>query len=34
VINGGGIMEQGTPKQLLEKKGAYYDLYMAAFAEL
>lgn len=33
-INGGGIMEQGTPKQLLEKKGAYYDLYMAAFAEL
>lgn len=34
VINGGGIMEQGTPKQLLEKQGAYYDLYMAAFAEL
>lgn len=34
VINGGGIMEQGTPKQLLEKKAAYYDLYMAAFAEL
>lgn len=34
VINGGGIMEQGTPKQLLEKKGAYYDLYKAAFAEL
>ena len=34
VINGGGIMEQGTPNQLLEKKGAYYDLYMAAFAEL
>ena len=34
VINGGGIMEQGTPKQLLEMKGAYYDLYMAAFAEL
>ena len=34
VINGGGIMEQGTPKQLLEKKGAYYDLYVAAFAEL
>ena len=34
VINGGGIMEQGTPKQLLEKKGAYYNLYMAAFAEL
>lgn len=34
VINGGGIMEQGTPKQLLEKEGAYYDLYMAAFAEL
>ncbi len=34
VINGGGIMEQGAPKQLLEKKGAYYDLYMAAFAEL
>ena len=34
VINGGGIMEQGTSRELLEKKGAYYDLYMAAFAEL
>ncbi len=34
VINNGGIMEQGTPAELLEKKGAYYDLYMAQFAEL
>ncbi len=34
VINNGGIMEQGTPAELLAKKGAYYDLYMAQFAEL
>ncbi len=34
VINHGGIAEQGTPKELLEKKGAYYDLYMAQFAAL
>lgn len=32
VINDGGIMEQGTPKELMAKKGAYYDLYMAQFA--
>ncbi len=29
VINGGGIEEAGTPKELMEKKGAYYRLYMA-----
>lgn len=34
VINDGGIAEQGTPKELLEKKGAYYDLYMAQFAAI
>lgn len=34
VINDGGIAEQGTPSQLLEKKGAYYDLYMAQFAAI
>lgn len=34
VINGGGIAEQGTPAELLEKKGAYYDLYMAQFAAI
>lgn len=32
VINNGGIEEQGTPQQLLEQKGKYYDLYMAQFA--
>lgn len=32
VIDKGGILEQGTAKELLKKKGAYYDLYMAQFA--
>ncbi len=32
VIDEGGIMEQGTAKELLARKGAYYDLYMAQFA--
>lgn len=32
VINDGGIEERGTPQQLLEQKGKYYDLYMAQFA--
>lgn len=31
VINNGGIMEQGSPSELMEKKGAYYNLYMAQF---
>jgi ATP-binding cassette, subfamily B, multidrug efflux pump len=31
VIDNGGIEEQGTPKELLEKKGAYYNLYTAQF---
>ncbi len=31
VIDGGGILEQGSPKELMEKKGAYYQLYMAQF---
>ncbi len=34
VINDGGIEEQGTPQQLLEQKGKYYDLYMAQFAAI
>ena len=32
VIDKGGILEQGSPKELMEKKGAYYKLYMAQFA--
>ena len=34
VINDGGIVEQGSPKELMEKKGAYYNLYMAQFADV
>lgn len=29
VIDRGGIIEQGSPKELMESKGAYYRLYMA-----
>ncbi len=32
VIDEGGIMEQGTSKELLALKGAYYNLYMAQFS--
>ena len=32
VIDQGGILEQGTAAELIQKKGAYYDLYMAQFA--
>ncbi len=31
-IDGKGIVESGTAKELIEKKGAYYELYMAQFA--
>ena len=34
VINNGGILEQGSPKELMEKKGAYYNLYMAQFGDV
>ncbi|MBR2401212.1 MAG: ABC transporter ATP-binding protein [Lachnospiraceae bacterium] len=34
VIDKGGILEQGSPKELMEKKGAYYNLYMAQFADV
>lgn len=34
VIDKGGIIEQGTAKELLEKKGEYYKLYMAQFKNL
>ena len=34
VIDKGCILEQGSPAELMEKKGAYYKLYMAQFAEL
>ncbi len=32
VINGGGIAESGSHDELMAKRGAYYDLYMAQFA--
>lgn len=32
VINDGEIVERGTHKELLEKKGFYYNLYMSQFA--
>ncbi len=31
VIDQGGIIEQGTPTELLEKKGVYHALYMSQF---
>ena len=31
VIDQGGILESGSAKELLAKKGAYYHLYMAQF---
>jgi len=34
VIDQGGILEQGTPAELMQQKGAYYNLYMAQFAGL
>jgi len=34
VIDKGGILEQGSPKELMEKQGAYYSLYMAQFADV
>ena len=32
VIDDGHIIEQGSAKELMELKGAYYKLYMAQFA--
>lgn len=32
VVDQGGILEQGTPAELMAVKGAYYHLYMAQFA--
>lgn len=34
VIDGGGIVESGSPRELLAKKGQYYRLYMAQFEEI
>jgi ATP-binding cassette subfamily B protein len=34
VIDKGDILEQGSSTELLEKKGLYYDLYMAQFKNL
>lgn len=34
VIDKGGIVEEGNAKELLAKKGAYYDLYMAQFKNI
>ena len=31
VLNEGKIIEEGSHEELLEKKGAYYALYMAQF---
>ena len=31
VVDNGKIIEEGNHRQLLEKKGAYYNLYMAQF---
>jgi len=33
-LQNGGIVEQGSPKELMEKKGAYYNLYMAQFGDV
>lgn len=33
VIDQGGILEQGSPAELMEKKGAYYNLYMSQYAD-
>lgn len=34
VIDKGGILEQGSPAELMSQKGAYHNLYMAQFAGL
>lgn len=34
VIDKGGILEQGSPAELMAKQGAYYNLYMAQFADV
>lgn len=34
VIDRGGILEQGSPAELMKKQGAYYQLYMAQFADV
>lgn len=34
VIDGGGIAEEGNSKELIAKKGLYYDLYMAQFKNI
>lgn len=34
VIDKGGILEQGSPAELMEKKGHYYNLYMAQFKNI
>lgn len=34
VIDKGGILEQGSPAELMEKKGHYYKLYMAQFKNI
>ena len=34
VIDQGGIVESGSPKELMASKGAYYKLYMAQFGDV
>ena len=33
VMNAGSVIEQGTHAQLMEKRGFYYELYNAQFAQ-
>ena len=34
VIDNGGIVEQGSSEELIARKGAYYELYMAQFKSI
>jgi ATP-binding cassette subfamily B protein len=34
VVEGGEIVESGSPRALLDKKGVYYELYMSQFSQL
>ena len=34
VVDKGGVLESGTPKELIAKKGEYYQLYMAQFKNI
>jgi ATP-binding cassette subfamily B protein len=34
VVDKGGILESGTPRELIAKRGEYYELYMAQFKQV